>query len=87
VNTFPITNDVGTPQTVTQEIVASERGSACFVSQWLSFSTQSDKFTTEGCLRRTLHDKVKTGGAGMLEMFRQAARAEIEAIKDLGVTP
>jgi hypothetical protein len=96
VNTFPLTPDItiqvlpgktvenaGGPLTLAREIAATEVGSACFVSQWLSYTVQVDKFEHVSCLKRALHEKVVAGGPGILDMIRAAARAEIDAQKPL----
>ncbi len=82
-NTFPLSEDASVPGPVAlaREIVSSDKGSACLVSQWQSFTAQADKYSGESCLRRSLHEKVRAGGGGILEMIRQSARAEIEAVR------
>lgn len=98
-NTFPMVEDisilimggrpkvVGGPLTLAKEIAQSEVASACFVSQWSSFTTQSDKYSTASCAKRSLHHNVKAGGAGILQMIRQGARLELDAVKNLKQTP
>jgi hypothetical protein len=97
-NTFPLSQDIdlqlagrrvtgGAPLAVARQIADSERGSACFVGHWLSFAEQSDRFGQDSCLKAALHGAVRSGGAGVVAMFRQAARAELDAVKDLGGQP
>jgi hypothetical protein len=82
----PLTIDDG-PVGLAREMAASEVASACLVTQWLAFADQMDRSETSSCAKRALHDRVATGGAGVLEMIRQAARAELDGVRALGGAP
>lgn len=99
VNTFALSSDDirvqvlpgkkvegGGPIALAREIVATEKGSACFVSQWQSFTGGSDKFDATSCLKRRLHEQAK-GSGGILQMVRAGAVANLDALKDLRRAP
>lgn len=98
-NVFPLTEDIGIhvlggrPKKVggagalVGEIVDSELASACLVSQWRSFTAQSDRFQSLSCLKKELHRSTARGGDGVLEMIRKSALAELGAVKPLETAP
>jgi hypothetical protein len=97
VATFPMPEDIGIrvlagrepkvggAMTLMEEIVSSELASGCVVSQWLAFSAQRDRHAVKSCLKQRLHPYAASGGTGVVEMIRQSALAELDAV--YGRTP